>query len=133
MQEKEYKLIEDLLENLEKENLTSHTKNQVNFNSRMKNIWDRLETYQINIQGKVELPFIFENGQTLIFDTMEDYIKWKSQRTHQLREDIKAKLTPMEFYLTQDKGTERPYTGDYWDLNKPGMYSCKVCTLRIFR
>jgi hypothetical protein len=99
----------------------------------MKTIWDRLNTYQINNEGKVELPLIFENGQTKIFETLEDYMKWKNETINYLKEEIRAKLTPMEYYLTQDKGTERPYTGDYWDSNKPGMYSCKVCTSRMFR
>ena len=99
----------------------------------MKTIWDRLEAYQINNQGKVELPLIFENGQTKLFEDMEQYAKWKTETILSLKQEIKNKLTPMEHHLTQFKGTERPYTGDYWDSNKPGVYSCKSCTLRIFR
>ena len=38
----------------------------------------------------------------------------------------------MEYYITQCRGTERPFTGDYWDTEKPGVYSCKVCTQRLF-
>lgn len=122
-----------MLQNIEKGTSTSQTKNQLDFNTRMKTIWDRLDTYQINNQGKVELPLVFENGNTKVFETMEAYMKWKTETTSNLHEEIKAKLTPMEFYLTQNKGTERPYTGDYWDSNHPGIYSCKTCTLRVFR
>jgi hypothetical protein len=133
IKEKEYKLIEDLIKNIEKGIATSQAKNQLDFDTRIKNIWDRLDTYQINNKGKVELPLVFENGATKVFDTMEDYMKWKTETIRSLKEEIKAKLTPMEFFLTQNKGTERPYTGDYWDSNHPGIYSCKVCTLRVFR
>lgn len=64
---------------------------------------------------------------------MDQYLAWKHETEKKLKLEIKAKLTPMEYYITQHKGAERPYTGDYWDNNKPGVYSCKVCTLRIFR
>jgi len=133
IQEKEFKLIEDLLENIEKSTATSQTKNQLDFNVRMKTIWDRLDTYQINNQGKVELPLVMDSGVTKVFENMEEYMRWKTETIGNLRDEIKAKLNPMEYYLTQNKGTERPYTGDYWDNNHPGIYSCKVCTLRIFR
>ena len=64
---------------------------------------------------------------------MIQYAEWKDTRVKELRETIFNKLTPMEFYLTQGKGnTERPYTGDYWENNKVGVYACKVCTQRIF-
>lgn len=100
----------------------------------MKTIWDRLETYQINNQGKVELPLVNdENNETKVFDNMELYLKWKEETISKLKSDIKAKLNPMEYYMTQFKGTERPYTGDYWDVMTPGIYSCKTCTQRLFR
>lgn len=99
----------------------------------MKTIWDRLETYQINNLGKVELPLVFENNKTKLFDDMNEYMSWKNETIKNLKEEIKNKLSPMEYYFTQYQGTERPYTGDYWDSNKPGVYSCKVCTLRVFR
>lgn len=100
----------------------------------MKTIWDRLETYQINNQGKVELPLVNnETGETKVFEDMDQYVEWKKETTNKLKSEIKAKLNPMEYYLTQYKKTERPYTGDYWDVNTPGIYSCKCCTQRIFR
>jgi peptide methionine sulfoxide reductase MsrB len=61
------------------------------------------------------------------------YLEWKENKEKELKENIFIKLTPMEFYITQGKGTERPFTGDYWDTNKVGLYSCKVCTQRLFR
>ena len=64
---------------------------------------------------------------------MDDYIQWKKDTINRLKEEIKLKLNPMEYYMTKFKRTERPYTGDYWDVNTPGIYSCKTCTLRIFR
>jgi peptide-methionine (R)-S-oxide reductase len=36
--------------------------------------------------------------------------------------DIKKKLTPMQYYVTQEKGTEPPYQNAYWNNEKPGIY-----------
>ena len=59
----------------------------------MKNIWDRLETYQINNQGKVELPLVnSENGKKKIFDDMDIYLKWKEDTINSLKDQIKSKL-----------------------------------------
>ena len=64
---------------------------------------------------------------------MKDYLQWKKQKIEDLNLKIKEKLTPSEYYLSQNKGTERPYTGDYYENFKVGLYACKVCTQRIFR
>ena len=45
---------------------------------------------------------------------------------------LKEKLSPLEYYVTQGMGHERPYTGDLWWTKDVGMYSCKCCTQRLF-
>ena len=42
------------------------------------------------------------------------------------------RLSPHEYWITQEQGTERPFTGDYWWLNDVGRYDCKVCSQRLF-
>ncbi len=48
------------------------------------------------------------------------------------RDDLKLKLTPMQFHVTQEAGTERPFTGEYWDTKEPGTYHCVVCGTELF-
>jgi peptide-methionine (R)-S-oxide reductase len=46
--------------------------------------------------------------------------------------DLKNKLTPEQYHVTQEKGTERAFTGKYWDSKTPGTYKCVVCGEELF-
>lgn len=41
-------------------------------------------------------------------------------------------LTDEERMVTQEKGTEAPFTGKFWKHNENGMYTCKVCGVPLF-
>jgi peptide-methionine (R)-S-oxide reductase len=45
----------------------------------------------------------------------------------------KSELTPEEFAVARKKGTERAFTGRYWDNHDPGMYRCVCCGTDLFR
>ena len=44
----------------------------------------------------------------------------------------RAQLTPIEYDVTRNKGTERPFTGKYWNNKQAGTYVCKCCGLPLF-
>ena len=44
----------------------------------------------------------------------------------------RAKLTPEEYCVTRENGTERPFTGQYHNSQEPGVYSCICCGQDIF-
>ncbi len=44
----------------------------------------------------------------------------------------KKQLTPDEYQVTRKEGTERAYTGKYWNNHEKGMYKCVCCDLPLF-
>ena len=46
--------------------------------------------------------------------------------------EIRARLTPEQFHVTQEKGTERAFTGKYAYNKDKGVYACVVCGNALF-
>jgi peptide-methionine (R)-S-oxide reductase len=47
-------------------------------------------------------------------------------------EEWRAQLTPEQYEVTRRKGTERPFTGAYWNHKEPGKYKCVACGAELF-
>ncbi|XP_064639433.1 peptide methionine sulfoxide reductase MsrB-like [Lineus longissimus] len=47
-------------------------------------------------------------------------------------EELKARLTPTQFRVTQEKGTEKAYSGKYINKKEEGIFQCIVCGNHIF-
>jgi peptide-methionine (R)-S-oxide reductase len=46
--------------------------------------------------------------------------------------DLRARLTPLQYEVTQHQGTERAFSGEYWDCHDDGTYHCVVCDEPLF-
>jgi peptide-methionine (R)-S-oxide reductase len=46
--------------------------------------------------------------------------------------ELRDRLTPEQYDVTQNSGTERPFTGAYWDTKSDGVYHCLVCQEELF-
>lgn len=47
-------------------------------------------------------------------------------------DDLKKKLTPEQYAVTQEGATEAPFSGEYYAHNENGMYTCIVCGQELF-
>jgi peptide-methionine (R)-S-oxide reductase len=46
--------------------------------------------------------------------------------------ELRRRLTPLQYSVTQEAATERPFTGAYWDTHDAGSYRCIVCREALF-
>ena len=59
-----------------------------------------------------------------------------TDRTYPITKDDaewRAELTPAEYQVLRQGGTERPYVGEYTDTTTEGVYSCRACSAELFR
>ncbi|MFN8361987.1 MAG: peptide-methionine (R)-S-oxide reductase MsrB [Candidatus Kapaibacterium sp.] len=47
-------------------------------------------------------------------------------------EEWREQLTPEQYRITREKGTERAFTGQYWDTKTDGVYKCICCGEELF-
>jgi peptide-methionine (R)-S-oxide reductase len=51
---------------------------------------------------------------------------------HPRDEEWRERLSPEEYWVTRQKGTERAFTGKYWDHHERGRYTCVCCGAELF-
>ncbi|HTI48454.1 MAG TPA: peptide-methionine (R)-S-oxide reductase MsrB [Casimicrobiaceae bacterium] len=53
-------------------------------------------------------------------------------RVNKSQAEWKEQLTPEQYHVTREKGTERPFTGEYWNTEAQGTYRCVCCGTPLF-
>jgi len=48
------------------------------------------------------------------------------------KETLRSRLSDEQFRITQEQGTERPFTGEYVDNKRAGVYECVCCGAELF-
>lgn len=55
-----------------------------------------------------------------------------SERITKTDAEWKAELSAEEYHVLREKGTERAFTGEYWETKEPGTYVCRACGNVLF-
>lgn len=53
-------------------------------------------------------------------------------KLHKSKEEWRSELTPEQYRVTREHGTERAFTGPYWDNKEDGLYRCVCCGRPLF-
>ncbi len=54
------------------------------------------------------------------------------QKVQKTEEEWKKELTPEQYHILREKGTERAFTGEYAHAKAPGVYKCAACGQELF-
>jgi peptide-methionine (R)-S-oxide reductase len=55
-----------------------------------------------------------------------------AEKIQKTEEEWRSELTPEQFHVLREKGTERAFTGELNDMKEPGMYRCAGCGAEVF-
>jgi len=55
-----------------------------------------------------------------------------SDKIEKTDQEWREQLTPEQYHILRQKGTERPFSGEYWDVKAEGRYVCAACGSVLF-
>jgi peptide-methionine (R)-S-oxide reductase len=59
-------------------------------------------------------------------------VEQEKDKVQKTEEEWREELTPAQYHIMRQKGTERAFTGRYWDNKEPGVYRCAACGTKLF-
>ena len=68
-----------------------------------------------------------------ISETSKEGGEGMKERLEKTEEEWREILSPEQYYVLREKGTERPFTGKYYKTKTPGTYFCAACGQALFK
>ena len=87
----------------------------------------------ISLSVSVIVFFSCSSANKQISQMKEEERNIKVEKVEKSNEEWKSILTDNQFYIMREKGTERPFTGKYWDVFDDGTYRCAACGNELFK
>lgn len=81
--------------------------------------------------GKVEGKQVAGPSQMKVYSAQQKGVI-VTERVMKTDAEWKKQLTPLQFEVTRKKGTERAFTGEYWNNHEKGVYQCVCCGNDLF-
>ncbi|MDQ3142889.1 MAG: peptide-methionine (R)-S-oxide reductase MsrB [Bacteroidota bacterium] len=86
-------------------------------------------SYSCNSQTKQPKPSVKSNTSSVSINTSVPEMIKVDNRTD---EQWKKELPELNYHVLREKGTERAFSGEYWDNHEKGIYCCYACKLPLF-
>lgn len=84
--------------------------------------------------GFIILVFLgCSTGVNESFDNVNHVEQVQPKKVHKSNSEWKKELTEMQYYVTREQGTERAFSGKYWDNKRKGNYYCVCCDQILFK
>ncbi len=117
-----------------------------NWNRWKQQYWPTV--YLIDKQGRARFAWVGEleyrgaGGEAKMAKLVEQLLKEphatnegkgsKMTKVTKTEEEWRQQLTPEQFHVAREKGTERAFTGEYWNNHEKGIYKCVCCGQELF-